>query len=89
MLTRTLTTLLCAAALAVSVTAFGSTAALAQSAAQPVKPTMPYKSSGQSAQKKAPGKACSDLQPNSQAHKDCIAKQAKSDQPAKAKKKSS
>lgn len=31
------------------------------------------------AEKKAPGKACSDLTPNSQAHKDCIQKQAKSE----------
>ena len=54
---------------------------------------MPYKSSGQTTRKKAPGKTCGDLAPNSQAHKDCIAKQAKSDQgdkaKAKAKKKSS
>lgn len=89
-----LATLLAAATLTFS-PVLGSGTALAQGSpvTQPVKPTMPYKSSGQTTQKKAPGKTCGDLAPNSQAHKDCIAKQAKSDQgdkaKAKAKKKSS
>ena len=90
MLTRTLPILL-GAAIALSVAAFPGTSAYAQgsTATQPVKPTMPYKSSAQANTKKAPGKTCSDLQSNSQAHKDCIAKQAKSDQAAKKAKKKS
>jgi len=83
MLKRTLPILL-GAVLALSVTAFPGTSAYAQSstATQPVKPTTPYKPSAQSTQKKAPGKSCSDFVSNSQAHKDCIAKQAKSNQKA-------
>jgi hypothetical protein len=78
--TRTLPTLLGALALSI---VFGGTNVYAQGVTQPVKPTMPHKPSAQSAQKKAPGKACGDLMSNSQAHKDCIAKQAKSDQATK------
>ncbi|MSP50289.1 MAG: hypothetical protein EXQ95_13315 [Alphaproteobacteria bacterium] len=34
-------------------------------------------------QKMAPGKACSNLAPNSPAHKDCVAQRAKADKAAK------
>lgn len=80
--TRTLTTLLGAAALALSVATFGAPDARAQGASvtQPVKPTPPHKPS---AQKKAPGKTCGDLTSNTQAHKDCIAKQAHTGKKAK------
>lgn len=78
--TRTLPALLAALALSI---VFGGTNVYAQAVTQPIKPAAPYKPSAQSTQKKAPGKACGDLMSNSQAHKDCIAKQAKTDQAAK------
>ncbi|MBL8689294.1 MAG: hypothetical protein JNL04_09350 [Rhodospirillaceae bacterium] len=93
MLPRTLATLLGAVALALSV---ASVAAAQQSPTvpQPVKPTMPYKPSAQSTQKQPPGKSCIQFMLNSQAHKECVAKQAKAaeqkaDQAAKKAKKKS
>lgn len=66
---RSLTTVL-AAALIVAGSTIVSGNAFAQDA----------KAKAAAEQKKAPGKACSDVKPNSQEHKDCIAKQAKGNQ---------
>ncbi|MBM3548994.1 MAG: hypothetical protein FJX54_18790 [Alphaproteobacteria bacterium] len=54
----------------------------------PVKPTVNSKPGTMSTApaKKAPGKTCSEFTSNSQAHKDCIARQAKIEKSAKDKK---
>jgi hypothetical protein len=70
--------LLATLTVAVGAMSLGGAGALAQDAAK--------KPSTAAVQKKAPGKVCSDLAPNSPAHKDCIAKQAKADKAAKEKK---
>jgi hypothetical protein len=42
----------------------------------PIKPTVTSRPTAAAPLKRAPGKVCGELQPNSQAHKDCIARQA-------------
>jgi len=77
------------AAVFVLVMSAGSAAAQSanQSPVMPVKPTVTGKPGSQAAApKKAPGKVCGEFQANSQAHKDCIARQAKMEKAAKDKK---
>jgi hypothetical protein len=81
------TTLLLACALSIGTVPLGSATAFAQSDASravPVRPTAQHKPGvSSSAQKKAPGKVCGEFASNTQAHKDCIARQAKMDKTAK------
>lgn len=75
---RSTLTILSAAAMIFAATAIGPADAFAQDSSK--------KASASSAQKKAPGKTCTNLASNSQEHKDCIARQAKMDKTAKDKK---
>ncbi len=67
--------LVAAAAVIFGMNALGASDALAQDT---------VKKPAAAAQKKAPGKTCSDIASNTQAHKDCIAQQAKSEKAANA-----
>ena len=86
---RSIATMLFAGALALALSA-GAAAAQSgnQSPVMPIKPTVTSKPGSQSAAtRKAPGRTCGEFMSNSQAHKDCVARQAKMDNAAKGTKK--